>query len=151
MKTKIKVIAPEEEERAELFVHKEDREIKSLGRYLELEQFRGEFWGYTKRGKDICRLSVKEVLYIESIQDVQHIHTEKETYTTKQRLYLLKEELPQSFVRISKSVILNMEKVKEYRPLMGGMMMAEFANGEKTYISRKYLKELREKIKEGAL
>ncbi len=40
MKTKIKVIAPEEEERAELFVHKEDREIKSLGRYLELEQFR---------------------------------------------------------------------------------------------------------------
>ena len=28
MKTKIKVIAPEEEERAELFVHKEDREIK---------------------------------------------------------------------------------------------------------------------------
>ena len=29
--------------------------------------------------------------------------------------------------------------------------MAEFANGEKTYISRKYLKELREKIKEGAL
>ena len=37
MKTKIKVIAPEEEERAELFVHKEDREIKSLGRYLELE------------------------------------------------------------------------------------------------------------------
>lgn len=150
MKTKIKVIAPEEEERAELFVHKEDREIKSLGRYLELEQFR---WGILmcQRGKDICRLSVKEVLYIESIQDVQHIHTEKETYTTKQRLYLLKEELPQSFVRISKSVILNMEKVKEYRPLMGGMMMAEFANGEKTYISRKYLKELREKIKEGAL
>ena len=69
----------------------------------------------------------------------------------KHRLYLLKEELPQSFVRISKSVILNMEKVKEYRPLMGGMMMAEFANGEKTYISRKYLKELREKIKEGVL
>lgn len=144
MKTKIKVIAPEEEERAELFVHKEDREIKSLGRYLELEQFRRGIL-MCQRGKDICRLSVKEVLYIESIQDVQHIHTEKETYTTKQRLYLLKEELPQSFVRISKSVILNMEKVKEYRPLMGGMMMAEFANGEKTYISRKYLKELREK------
>ena len=38
MKTKIKVIAPEEEERAELFVHKEDREIK-VSQDLELEQF----------------------------------------------------------------------------------------------------------------
>ena len=46
MKTKIKVIAPEEEERAELFVHKEDREIKSLGRYLEL--------GAVSPGKFLC-------------------------------------------------------------------------------------------------
>lgn len=150
MRTEIKVISEEQEERAELFIRKEDKEIQELARYLEMEQFRHGIL-VCQKGKDICRLHMRAIYYIESLQEIQYIHTEKEVYTTKQRLYSLERELPEGFVRISKSVILNMEKVKEYRPVMGGMMMAELANGEKTYISRKYLKELREKIREGAL
>ena len=150
MRTEIKVISEEKEERAELFIRKEDKEIRELARYLEMEQFRHGIL-VCQKGKDICRLHMRAIYYIESLQEIQYIHTEKEVYTTKQRLYLLERELPEGFVRISKSVILNMEKVKEYRPVMGGIMMAELANGEKTYISRKYLKELREKIREGAL
>lgn len=150
MRTEIKVISEEQEERAELFIRKEDKEIRELVRYLEMEQFRQGIL-ICQKGKDICRLHMRAIYYIESLQEIQYIHTEKEVYTTKQRLYLLERELPEGFVRISKSVILNMEKVKEYRPVMGGMMMAELANGEKTYISRKYLKELRKKIREGAL
>lgn len=148
MKAEIKIVAPEEEESAVLYIHKEDREIQKLLQYLELEQFRHGIL-ICQKGKDICRLQMRAIYYIESIQEVQHIHTEKQVYTTKQRLYSLEEELPESFVRISKSVILNMEKVKEYRPVMGGMMTAEFPNGEIVYISRKYLKEIRSKIKEG--
>lgn len=150
MKTEIKVISTEQEERAELFIHKEDKEIQELARYLEMERFRHGIL-ICQKGKDICRLHMRAIYYIESVQEIQHIHTEKEVYTTKQRLYSLEKELPESFVRISKSVILNMEKVKEYRPVMGGMMTAEFSNGEIVYISRKYLKELRNKIKEGLI
>lgn len=149
MKVEIKIIAPKEEESAVLYIHKEDREIQNLLQYLELEQFRRGIL-ICQKGKDICRLQMRAIYYIESIREIQHIHTEKQIYTTKQRLYSLEKELSEGFVRISKSVILNMEKVKEYRPVMGGMMTAEFPNGEIVYISRKYLKEIRSKIKEGA-
>ena len=111
MKTEIKVISTEQEERAELFIHKEDKEIQELARYLEMERFRHGIL-ICQKGKDICRLHMRAIYYIESVQEIQHIHTEKEVYTTKQRLYSLEKELPESFVRISKSVILNMEKVK---------------------------------------
>ncbi|MFR8139732.1 MAG: LytTR family transcriptional regulator DNA-binding domain-containing protein [Blautia hansenii] len=68
-------------------------------------QFRREF--LCQREKTYA-VSVKEVLYIEHSGRSTYSYR-KETYTTKQRLYLLKEELPQSFM-VSKSVILNMEK-----------------------------------------
>ncbi|WP_278278186.1 LytTR family DNA-binding domain-containing protein [Blautia argi] len=37
-----------------------------------------------------------------------------------------------------------MHAVKEYKPLGGGLMLAEFENGDAAYLSRKYVKELRE-------
>ena len=83
--------------------------------------------------------------------EIQYIHTREEIYNTRRRLYELEGLLPPEFVRASKSVLLNMTKVEFYKPVSGGIMMAEFENGDSTYISRKYLKGLRAKIKEGLL
>lgn len=54
--------------------------------------------------------------------------------------------LPSSFLRISRSVILNLDRVKRYRPLINGLMEVKLENGELVYISRKYLREVRDRI-----
>ena len=67
-------------------------------------------------------------------------------YEYKSKLYELEKILPEKFIRISKSTILNLEKVLVYNPLMNGLMEAKLINNETTYISRKYLKEVRIRI-----
>ncbi len=148
MQVDVKLIPYDQEEKATFWVHKEDKGIQELEGYVESERFRSTVLTCQK-GKDIYKINCREICYIDSIQELQYIHTEKEIYTTKQRLYMLEKELPGEFVRISKSAILNMEKVKQYSPMIGGIMMAEFPNGEIVYISRKYLREIRNNIKEG--
>lgn len=69
-------------------------------------------------------------------------------YETKERLYTLLSKLPPWFVRSSRSGILNIRQVQKFVPLAGGLMYAEFLNGEKTYISRKYVREIRDMLRE---
>lgn len=85
--------------------------------------------------------------YIENIQEIQYIHTTNGIYTTRQRLYVLEKMLPDNFVRVSKSTLLNMDTVKSYKPLTGGLMFAAFPNEEGTYISRRYVKDLKNKFR----
>lgn len=150
MKVTVAQISREQEEEAKLFVHEEDSRIKTLEMYLREEEFRRQTV-ICQKGANLCRIDSREIFYIDSVQEVQEIHTEQEVYTTRQRLYVLERALPDSFVRISKSAILNLAQVKEYKPMPGGMMAAQFRNEEVIYISRKYLKEIRERIWEGRL
>lgn len=66
----------------------------------------------------------------------------------KKRLYELERLLPPGFIRISKSVIMNMDRVTAYRPMVNGLMAASFPNNDIVYISRKYLKDVRSHIME---
>ena len=46
----------------------------------------------------------------------------------------------------SRSVLLNLDRVTRYRPLINGLMEVKLENGELVYISRKYLREVRDRI-----
>ncbi|WML32793.1 LytTR family DNA-binding domain-containing protein [Clostridium sp. OS1-26] len=91
-------------------------------------------------------ISCEHILYIETIQEILFVHTGSKVYEAKKRLYELEKMLPEQFVRVSKSVIMNLKQVEYYSPLANGLMKATFYNGEETYISRKYLRLLRTKI-----
>ena len=84
--------------------------------------------------------------FIETTKNSLLIHIENDIYEYKSKLYELEKILPEKFIRISKSTILNLEKVLVYNPLMNGLMEAKLINNETTYISRKYLKEVRIRI-----
>lgn len=150
MKLSIRQIPQEQDEEAKLFVHEEDESIRQLAKYVEEEQFRKEQLICQKEGA-ICRLNCREIYYIETIQEVQQVYAQSGGYMTKKRLYMLERELPEYFVRVSKSAIVNLQLVKEYHPKPGGMMTAEFSTGDEVYISRKYLREIRERILEERL
>ena len=150
MRVEIEKIEKDLPESARLLVYEETESIQRLSRFIEQEQFK--FMSLTCQKEDeIHQVKCQDIYYVETLMEVQYIHTKEDIYSTKRRLYELEEMLPIEFVRASKSVLLNMAKVEFYKPIPGGIMMAEFENGDGTYISRKYLKGLRSKIKEGLL
>ena len=66
-------------------------------------------------------------------------------YLIKKRLYELEEILnPDKFVRISNSEIVNMKKVKKINLKFTGTIILYFTNDNKTYVSRRYLKKIKE-------
>ncbi|WP_106917987.1 LytR/AlgR family response regulator transcription factor [Chryseobacterium aurantiacum] len=58
------------------------------------------------------RISFKDILYIESIKDYVNIRTSDEEYIVLDTLKSMENQLPDSFVRIHKSFIINLEKIK---------------------------------------
>ena len=69
---------------------------------------------------------------------------EEGTYALKNRLYELEENLPhKSFVRISNSEIVNFQKVKSLDLSITGTITLKFKNGDKTYVSRRYVDKIK--------
>ncbi|MDU1322986.1 MAG: LytTR family DNA-binding domain-containing protein [Clostridium botulinum] len=71
-------------------------------------------------------------------------------YEIKEKLYKLEENLKgTSFVRISKSAIANVDKIKNLEILFNGNMCINFFDGKQEYISRRYMKKIREYLNIG--
>ena len=145
MKVRIERIGAGQKEEALLRLAKEDGSTEKL---------QTDSWKKVsilcKKEEKLHRIDSDTVFYVESVREIQSIHTADEVYETRERLYVLEKLLPASFIRISRSVILNLDKVRLYRPILNGLMEAGLENGESVYISRKYLKEVRDRILEEA-
>lgn len=99
------------------------------------------------RGTDILQVMPKEVFYFEAVDNKVFLYLEKDVYETKQKLYELEERFRGTdFVRVSKSVILNLSKVKSLSPAFNGRFEATMKNGEKLIVSRAYVPILKEKL-----
>lgn len=65
-------------------------------------------------------------------------------YNLKNRLYELENEPPSSsFIRISNSEIVNFSKVLSLDTNITGTIVLKFINGEKTYVSRRYIEKIK--------
>lgn len=96
-----------------------------------------------KRGSDIALLEFSEI-FMFRVEDKQvNVYTENQEYIIKKPLYQVEEALTSDFVRISKTTIVNLKKIKRVAPSLKGMMFIELKNGLKDNISRKYLFEFK--------
>ncbi len=74
----------------------------------------------------------------------------KKVYETKQKIYELDEILKEKyFLRISKSMLLNLMKLSSIKPGLNGRFTAVLQTGEEVIISRKYVPELKKALKGG--
>lgn len=70
--------------------------------------------------------------------------TENGKYTLRFRLYEIEGKLnPSQFVRISKSEIINLKKVKNFDLSFTGTICVELTNGMTTYVSRRYVSKIK--------
>lgn len=85
-----------------------------------------------------------DVCYIENVDNCSFLYTESEVFENKEKLYALENKLKNtSFVRISKSVLLNMDYLESVRPLTNYRLEASLTNKEKLVINRHYVKEIK--------
>ena len=84
------------------------------------------------------------VYYFESVDNKVFAYGKSEVSELKQKLYELEQRFAGTdFIRISKSMILNLAKVERFAPSFSGRFEAILQNGEKVMISRQYVPALK--------
>ncbi|MDE6743260.1 MAG: LytTR family transcriptional regulator DNA-binding domain-containing protein [Lachnospiraceae bacterium] len=102
----------------------------------------------SKDGKEIC-ISASDIYYIESVERRTFIYTKSEVYTIGRKLYEIEEDLQGSnIVRISKSCLMNVEKLYCVRQLANSQLEATLDNEERLIVGRTYLKDIKRLIQE---
>lgn len=95
----------------------------------------------------VRKIGHKNICYIESVDEKTFIYCENDVYDCKMKLYELEETLIHStFVRISKSCILNIEYIERVKPLLNGKYEVLLINGEKLIINRHYVPDFKKKF-----
>ena len=103
-----------------------------------------------------CRLagsekfvSASDIYYFESVEKTTFVYCEKEVYETDYRLYeVVKELMHPGFIQISKSCVLNIDVLDSVAPLLNSRMEATLQNGERLLVTRKYLENLKQALRQ---
>lgn len=147
MQVKIRKIAEEQPEEVEIRCHEMTEEVREIVTFIKTRN--GQLTG-VQEGKQY-EIPVTDICYIEAVDERTFLYTSKQVYETRQRLYELEELLKEKyFLRVSKSMLLNLMKIQAIKPALNGRLTAVLKSGEEIIISRKYVQELRRALKGGA-
>lgn len=72
-----------------------------------------------------------------------YVVSEGINYRVNRRMYELLDILGKDFMQVSKSASINLKYLKSVEPYFNGVMVLHLKDGEKEYISRKYVPELK--------
>lgn len=91
----------------------------------------------------------EDILFFETNDNKVCAHTSDRMYRTNYKLFELEDIMPSYFVRISKSVIVNIKLIESLsRELTGNGFVTFKKSDKRTYFSRAYYKQLKDKIEE---
>ena len=91
-------------------------------------------------------IKASAVYYIESVDKKTFVYTKDVCYDCKYRLYELETMLGGYFMRCSKSLIINLKKVRHVKSQLSGRIDATLINDETVVISRGYVKEVKRRL-----
>ena len=148
MEITVKKIGDDQKEYIEIGCYREDARVKEIVQFVRARE------GLLKgtKGDRQYKIALPDILYIEAVDEKTFIYLKDDCYESGKRLYEFEELLAsRSFARISKSVVVNLMKIDSIKPSLNGRFSCILTNGEQVIISRKYVPDIREKLKEGAL
>lgn len=88
-------------------------------------------------------LRAKDIYMIRVENNKAVIYCKERKYVSKKRLLELEKMLKGSFMKISKTTIVNLDYIISAEASFGGVMCLVMKNGCKDYVSRKYLPEFK--------
>ncbi len=146
MKLETRKIPENEPETVEIRYHWITDEIQEIVSFVKSRQ------GQLSAARDGKRFEVPvvDLFYAESVDERVFLYTASDSYEIRMKLYELEDLLEnKSFLRISKSMIVNLMKISSVRPALNGRFSAVLKNGEEVIISRKYVPALKQILKGG--
>ncbi|NVY96565.1 LytTR family transcriptional regulator [Lactobacillus sp. DCY120] len=94
-------------------------------------------------------LAVQEILFFETFARQVQAHTGEQAYQTRLHLYQLEELLPSTFMRVSKSTILNLQAIYSLEHTMGQTRITFQNTPKEVFVSRKYYQQVRQYLTGG--
>ena len=117
-----------------------------------LMQLLSQFQSYQQyviayQSEKIHRIPTSDIYYFEAVNNKVFVYEQKNVYESRQKLYEVTESLSGGdFIRVSKSIVLNLTKIKYIAPAFNGRFEATLNNGEKIIISRQFVPALKKKL-----
>lgn len=100
-----------------------------------------------KKDNRSFQIQIEDIFYIESIDNKTFIYIGNEVYESNLKLYELEIKFKDTnFMQISKSCILNIDKLSSVKALLNGKYEAHLINDEIVIISRHYVNDFKRKF-----
>jgi two-component system LytT family response regulator len=98
-----------------------------------------------KSGGRVVFVKLNDIDWIEAAHNYIELHVGKESHLLRETLNAIEARLdPDRFVRISRSAIVNIERIKELQPLFHGEYTVTLQNGTRVTLSRRYRDKLKQ-------
>ena len=140
MKVKI-FIDKEHDEEVVIYARERTELIDKIERLIK-----GEGNIVAKRDRVSYNINLCEVICFTSDDNKVFLHAGKETFEVDEKIYELEETLPDNFIKINKSCIANIDKIKSFDATISGTLCVNFKNGYRDYVSRRRMKHVKERL-----
>ncbi len=101
-------------------------------------------FGYLEN--EIVPLKISNITMFYTKDEKTYASIVGKTYKIKKRLYQVEEMLSNDFIKINKSCIINKNHIKKFDTSWSGTLSVELDDGTKEYVSRRMIKNLKERM-----
>jgi two-component system, LytTR family, response regulator len=100
-----------------------------------------------KTGGRIVFLRVEEIDWVEAADNYVRIHSGRECHLIRETLQSLESRLnPEKFLRIHRSTLVNVDRIRELQPIFHGDYLVKLNDGTELTLSRNYREKLLEPL-----
>ena len=135
------VVDKDREEEILIYVHKRSELVDKIERLV-----RGQENIIARRDRVSYNIELSAVDCFTSDDNKVFARVGKELFEVDEKMYELEEKLTDSFLKINKSCIANIEKIKSFDASITGTLTVNFKNGYRDYVSRRRLKQVKERL-----
>ena len=148
------LLKPLDEERFRLAVNRalkrktaEHGNLEELLLSLKSENKNFESHIFVQKSEKLFNLPVEEIVYLEASGDYTVITTKNDQFVSSSGIGKLEEIMdPDTFIRVHRSTIINLNYLKEIERHFNGGMVVKMQSGKSFPVSRTYAKLIRKKV-----
>lgn len=102
---------------------------------------------FVQKSEKLLNLEVSDIVHLEASGDYTVLTTKADQYLSSSGIGKLEEKLnPDTFIRIHRSTIINLNYLKEIEKHFNGGLIVKMDNGKSFPVSRTYAKQIRKKV-----
>lgn len=144
MRLEINVNKDEHDERIVIYATEITEELQKLINEIETSIQDTKLYG--RKDDEIYPLHMERMIRFYTENKQVFAEDEQNYYRIDKRLYQLENMLPNQFIRISQSEIINIHYIKKLKQELSGFIKISLINGVSIYSSRRYVKIIKEAL-----